>query len=89
MGNDPHAATLTTPRPIPIIKDMLADPETAAVRGSTYANRCNLPRHFLEHLLSKYEGTRLGRHELHAEVLDDTPWRALVACNDREGATAL
>jgi hypothetical protein len=42
-------------------------------RGSTYENRANLAPGFFEQVIRKYEGTRLGRQELLAEVLEDTP----------------
>jgi phage terminase large subunit-like protein len=45
----------------------------AATRGSTYDNRANLAPAFLEQIIRKYEGTRLGRQELNAEILDDVP----------------
>jgi hypothetical protein len=50
--------------------------------GSTYDNRANLAPAFLQQIVRKYEGTRLGRQELNAEILDDVPgalWsRALI-----------
>jgi phage terminase large subunit-like protein len=42
-------------------------------RGSTYENRANLASGFFDQVIRKYEGTRLGRQELLAEVLEDTP----------------
>lgn len=72
-GNDPRVMITTTPRPIPIIKSILTDPATAVTRGSTFDNVANLPEKFLTSLKAKYEGTRLGRQELNAEILDDLP----------------
>jgi phage terminase large subunit-like protein len=40
-------------------------------RGSTYDNRANLARTFFHGIVSKYEGTRLGRQELDAELLEE------------------
>jgi len=73
LGNDPRSVVTTTPRPIKIIKDLVADPSTVVTRGSTYENRANLAPAFLEKIIRKYEGTRLGRQELLAEILDDNP----------------
>ena len=73
LGNDPRVVVTTTPKPVKIIRELLADPTTVVVRGSTYANRDNLAPAFLQQIISKYEGTRLGRQELDAEVLDDVP----------------
>src|SRR5690606_30406184 len=39
---------------------------------STYANIANLAPPFIPRILEKYEGTRMGRPEIHAEVLADT-----------------
>lgn len=72
-GSDPRVCVTTTPRPIPLIKDLIADRSTAVVRGSTFDNAANLAPQFLDRLRDRYEGTRLGRQELHAEILDDLP----------------
>ena len=72
-GDDPRVCVTTTPRPIPIIRKLLADQRTAVIRGLTFDNASNLPKRFLAELREKYAGTRLGRQELNAEVLDDMP----------------
>ena len=61
----------TTPRPIGIIKKLLKDSTTVVSRGSTYENLQNLSGAFRKTVLERYEGTRLGRQELNAEVLED------------------
>lgn len=73
LGRDPRAVVTTTPRPIPLLKQLLQDPGTVVTRGSTYDNTVNLAPSFKERIIARYEGTRLGRQELYAEVLDDTP----------------
>jgi phage terminase large subunit-like protein len=73
LGQRPLAAVTTTPRPLPIIKAIAADPQTVVTRGSTYDNAANLPQSTLDYLKRKYEGSRLGRQELYAEILDDAP----------------
>lgn len=72
-GNDPRILVTTTPRPIPVLREMLANPQSVVTRGSTFDNAANLPPQFLENLKAKYTGTRLGRQELNAEMLDDLP----------------
>lgn len=72
-GTDPRIFVTTTPRPIPIIRELIADTSTVVTRGSTFDNSENLPGDFVRRLKEKYEGTRLGRQELNAEVLDDLP----------------
>lgn len=72
-GNDPRVFVSTTPRPLPVLKEIIADPSTIVTRGSTFENRANLASAFVTRITEKYEGTRLGRQELHAEILDDVP----------------
>ncbi|WP_202527997.1 terminase family protein [Streptomyces sp. SID5770] len=78
LGQHPRICITTTPRPLPLIKQLLKDERTAVVRGSTYENLANLADTFKRTVLAKYEGTTLGRQELDAEVLEDLPG-ALVA----------
>ncbi len=70
---DPACCVTTTPRPTPLLKDILSDPATAVTRGSTFDNEENLADSFLRKVKRKYEGTRIGRQELFAELLEDTP----------------
>jgi phage terminase large subunit-like protein len=75
-GPHPRAVITTTPRPIKIIKDLIAESltERSTVRvtsGSSYENRANLAPSFLERIITPKEGTRLGRQEIHGEILDD------------------
>ena len=71
LGDRPQAVITTTPRPIKIIKDLIADPTTKVTRGSTYDNVANLADAFIKTIVKRYEGARLGRQELNAEILDD------------------
>lgn len=71
LGPQPRTIVTTTPRPIRLIREILASPTTAVTRGSTYENKSNLSKAFLQRIAARYEGTRLGRQEIHAEVLDD------------------
>lgn len=73
LGENPQAVITTTPRPLKVLKDLLVDEATVLTTGSTYENRSNLARSFYKTIITKYEGTRLGRQELHAELLDDLP----------------
>jgi phage terminase large subunit-like protein len=72
-GADPRVAITTTPKPIKLLKEILGDPDTITTRGSTLENASNLAPRFLATILRKYQGTRLGRQEIEAEILDDTP----------------
>ena len=73
LGNAPQAIVTTTPRPTAIVKTLANSKTTFVTRGSTYDNRGNLAGAFLSQIVTKYEGTRLGRQELNAEILDDNP----------------
>lgn len=70
---EPRGIITTTPRPTPVVKELLKDPAVVVTGGSTYDNAANLAQAFLGRLLKRYEGTRLGRQELHAQLLEDTP----------------
>lgn len=73
IGAHPRGVVTTTPRPIPLIKALVNDPTVAVTKGITYDNSANLAPSFLAAIRRKYEGTRLGRQELNAEILDDNP----------------
>lgn len=78
MGDKPKQVITTTPRPIPIIKQLIAasNDDTGQVvvtRGITLDNRANLAPDFIKAIQKRYSGTRLGRQELDAEILDDVP----------------
>lgn len=75
LGQSPQVVATTTPKPIRVISDLMKDEgKTVHVtRGNTYENQRNLAQSFIDKIVSKYEGTRLGRQELYAEVLDDVP----------------
>lgn len=73
LGDKPQVFVTTTPRPIRIIKQLLKDPKTIDVRFSTLDNADNLAPQYLQRIMEKYAGTRLGRQELEGEILDDNP----------------
>jgi phage terminase large subunit-like protein len=73
LGANPQTVATTTPRRTPLIRALLADATVHITRGTTYDNRPNLPAKFFRSIIRKYEGTTLGRQELHAEVLEDVP----------------
>jgi|WetSurMetagenome_2_1015567.scaffolds.fasta_scaffold25231_4 phage terminase large subunit-like protein len=73
LSTNPRACVTTTPRPIKLIRDLVADKNTHSTRGNTYDNRSNLPDSFFDRIIAKYEGTRLGRQEIDAEILEDVP----------------
>jgi phage terminase large subunit-like protein len=73
LGPDPRCVVTTTPKAIPVLRQLASDPAGVVTRGSTYDNRANMPAAFIDRIIRRYEGTRLGRQELHAELLFDAP----------------
>ena len=73
LGDNPQAIITTTPRPLKILTEIVNDPLSVVTRGSTYDNKSNLAKSFFTSIITKYEGTRIGRQELNAELLDDVP----------------
>lgn len=73
LGLHPKTLIATTPRPVPLLKQLVARDDVVVVRGSTWDNKANLAPSFLKELEKRYAGTRLGRQELEAEILEDTP----------------
>ncbi len=73
LGDRPRQAVTTTPRPIPLLKRLIADPATAISRARTEANAANLAPSFLSAVVGRYQGTRLGRQELDGELIEDRP----------------
>lgn len=61
----------TTPRPVLLIRKLIVDPSTVLTRGRTLDNAANLDPDSLRYFLDRYAGSRIGRQELEAEVLDD------------------
>lgn len=73
IGDHPRAVITTTPSPIAVIKKLLKSPDVVVTRGTTYENRANLAPSFYSQIIKRYEGTRLGRQEIYAELLEDVP----------------
>lgn len=69
LGERPRCFITTTPKPYPLLYELVKDASVRVVTGSTYENRANLAAPFFR-TLTKYEGTELGRQEIHAELVD-------------------
>jgi predicted phage terminase large subunit-like protein len=88
LGENPQVIATTTPKPTPLIRRIVRTVGAMVTRGSTFDNSANLPAGTLAHLRDRYEGTRLGKQELFAELLEDVQgalWTgaALDACRLR------
>jgi phage terminase large subunit-like protein len=73
LGEAPCAVVTTTPRPMPLLQRLVADPDTLVARTPTVDNRRFLAPQFLRDIEARYGGTRLGRQELDAEIIEDDP----------------
>lgn len=71
LGKHPQVCVTTTPKPTKLVRDIMKNPKTIVTYGSTFDNSANLASTYLEAVKSQYEGTRLGRQELYAEILDE------------------
>lgn len=71
LGEHPQLVATTTPKPLPLLRDLIkrVGKDVVMSRGSTYENRANLAQTFFKQV-TQYEGTEIGRQELHAELLD-------------------
>jgi len=70
LGGRPRQVVTTTPRPIALIKRLMDDPKTMVTRAATVLNARNLAPAFLDAVVARYAGTRLGRQELDGEIVD-------------------
>lgn len=79
LGDNPLCVVTSTPKPTEFTKrlEKLTTPDgrpcVSVTVGSTYDNKSNLSPAFINTIVSKYEGTRLGLQELYAQILDDNP----------------
>lgn len=69
IGNDPKCIITTTPRPLPILKDISESKDTIYTTGSTFENTDNLSRRFIATMQGTYRDTRVGRQELYGELI--------------------
>ena len=93
LGAHPQAVVTTTPKPTRLIRDLLTRADCHVTRMRTVENVAHLAPSFLTHVVAKYQGTRLGRQELDAELLEDVEgalWtRALIEEHRLEAAPDL
>ncbi len=71
LGAMPRQLVTTTPRPTPLFKRLVEAGADGDHRAGTAANRGNLAPGFLERVIGRYRGTRLGRQEIDGELIDD------------------
>jgi len=71
LGRKPQVFITTTPKTTKLLRNIISDPKTVISKGSTFDNAANLADTFIDAVKKTYEGTRLGRQELYAEILDE------------------
>lgn len=71
LGAHPRQLVTTTPRPIPILRKLIDDPHVAVSRAATMRNAENLAPGFLERMIARYAGTRLGRQEIEGLIIEE------------------
>lgn len=74
LGKNPQTVITSTPKPTPLLFKLIKESRDPLNRivvtsGSTYENSTNLAKPFLDQI-TQYEGTTLGRQEIHAELID-------------------
>ncbi len=71
LGDLPCVVVTTTPRAVPLLRQLLDSADAKVTRGSTFQNKANLARGFISSVNTQYAGTALGRQELYGELLED------------------
>jgi phage terminase large subunit-like protein len=71
LGERPRVLVTTTPKPVPLVKALLADQRVALTRAKTVVNAFNLSPAFLTSVVAAYAGTRLGRQEIDGELIEE------------------
>ena len=71
LGRHPRSVVTTTPKPIELIRSLPNSPGVHVTRGSTFDNKDNLAPSFFNGIIDRYDGTRLGQQEIHAELMDE------------------
>lgn len=73
LGDRPRWIATTTPRPIKLLKMLVLQSGVKITRGRSDDNLANLSSAYQRNVIDRYRGTRLGRQELDAELLEDVP----------------
>ena len=71
LGQRPRSVVTTTPKPIEMVRSLPNKPGVYVTRGSTYENQDNLAPSFFKGITDQYDGTRIGRQEIYAELMDE------------------
>lgn len=72
IGSNPRVIVTTTPRPTPLLKNLVKNPDVVTTKGSTFENVNNLAKPFVNYIKQHYESSWLGRQELYADFIEET-----------------
>ncbi len=75
LGARPRQVVTTTPRPMALLRRLMAAEGTVRTHATTRDNAGNLAPGFLLRVVGRYAGTRLGRQELEGELIEDRSTR--------------
>jgi hypothetical protein len=81
--DQPRVIVTTTPKPLPLLTEIEEKRTTVVVVGSSYENRANLSPVWFSETLAAYEGTSLGRQEIHADILDEVEGRVYASFSNK------
>lgn len=70
-GKNPRCIMTTTPKPLPVLKELAEKSTTYLTKGTTFDNSPNLSAKFIETMKATYVNTRLGDQELFGEIILD------------------
>lgn len=77
LGESPQILATTTPKRTGVMRDLFdraaKGMSTLLVQGSSWENRSNLSREYMEYIFNRYVGTHLERQELWGELIGDSP----------------
>ena len=71
LGRHPRSVVTTTPKPLELIRSLPNSVGVHVTRGSTFDNKDNLAPSFFNGIIEQYDGTRIGRQEIYAELMDE------------------
>jgi phage terminase large subunit-like protein len=70
LGERPRAVVTTTPRPVPLLRRLVADPHSVLSGGPSWGNP-HSSDDYIAAVREEHEGTRFGRQELEGVLFED------------------
>lgn len=71
LGDAPRAVVTTTPRPIALLKAIMADARSKVARLNTQDNAQHLAPAFVAEMVRRYANSDMARQELYGEIIED------------------